>query len=103
MATEPRFTKLAAPRRRVRRGIPNDIRPTRKLPPLKMATTGLQLRRGDVPRAWWRALIVGAAIGLSPKDLTFLTGACLFRGRSGDLPARERSASWKIGARLCRS
>ncbi|MFE4851048.1 solute carrier family 23 protein, partial [Streptomyces sp. NPDC056689] len=49
-----------------------------KLPPLKMATTGLQHVAAMYAGVVAPPLIVGAAVGLSPKELTFLTGACLF-------------------------
>src|SRR5690606_32322786 len=49
-----------------------------KLPALKMATTGLQHVAAMYAGVVAPPLIVGAAIGLTGADLTFLTGACLF-------------------------
>src|SRR5690242_3265680 len=49
-----------------------------KLPALKMATTGLQHVAAMYAGVVAPPLIVGAAVGLSPTELTFLTGACLF-------------------------
>ncbi len=49
-----------------------------KLPALKMATTGLQHVAAMYAGVVAPPLIVGAAVGLSGTELTFLTGACLF-------------------------
>ncbi|MEW2547718.1 nucleobase:cation symporter-2 family protein [Streptomyces sp. NPDC047002] len=49
-----------------------------RLPPLRMAMTGLQHVAAMYAGVVAPPLIVGAAVGLPPADLTFLTGACLF-------------------------
>ncbi len=49
-----------------------------KLPALKMATSGLQHVAAMYAGVVAPPLIVGAAIGLTGTELTFLTGACLF-------------------------
>ncbi|MCX3063541.1 nucleobase:cation symporter-2 family protein [Streptomyces beihaiensis] len=68
------------------------------LPPLKMATTGLQHVAAMYAGVVAPPLIVGAAVGLSPKELTFLTGACLFT--AGLATFLQTLGFWKIGARL---
>ncbi|MHC5261210.1 nucleobase:cation symporter-2 family protein [Streptomyces sp. UC4497] len=100
MATKPRFTKQGT--------TPDESEEARaghtkhpvdeKLPPLKMATTGLQHVAAMYAGVVAPPLIVGAAIGLSPKDLTFLTGACLFT--AGLATFLQTLGIWKIGARL---
>ncbi|MFF5980553.1 nucleobase:cation symporter-2 family protein [Streptomyces olindensis] len=69
-----------------------------KLPALKMATTGLQHVAAMYAGVVAPPLIVGAAIGLSATDLTFLTGACLFT--AGLATFLQTLGIWKIGARL---
>ncbi|MFE5186348.1 nucleobase:cation symporter-2 family protein [Streptomyces sp. NPDC056628] len=69
-----------------------------KLPALKMATTGLQHVAAMYAGVVAPPLIVGAAIGLSAADLTFLTGACLFT--AGLATVLQTLGVWKIGARL---
>ncbi|MFD4629075.1 nucleobase:cation symporter-2 family protein [Streptomyces sp. NPDC058284] len=65
---------------------------------MKMATTGLQHVAAMYAGVVAPPLIVGAAIGLSPKELTFLTGACLFT--AGLATFLQTLGFWKIGARL---
>ncbi|MEV5529598.1 nucleobase:cation symporter-2 family protein [Streptomyces prunicolor] len=69
-----------------------------KLPALKMATTGLQHVAAMYAGAVAPPLIVGAAVGLSGTELTFLTGACLFT--AGLATFLQTIGIWKIGARL---
>lgn len=69
-----------------------------KLPPLKMATTGLQHVAAMYAGVVAPPLIVGAAIGLTATELTFLTGACLFT--AGLATFLQTLGLWKIGARL---
>lgn len=69
-----------------------------KLPALKMATSGLQHVAAMYAGVVAPPLIVGAAIGLSARDLTFLTGACLFT--AGLATFLQTLGIWKIGARL---
>ncbi|MFE1010643.1 nucleobase:cation symporter-2 family protein [Streptomyces sp. NPDC058794] len=69
-----------------------------KLPPLKMATTGLQHVAAMYAGVVAPPLIVGAAIGLTATELTFLTGACLFT--AGLATFLQTLGIWKIGARL---
>jgi len=69
-----------------------------KLPALKMATSGLQHVAAMYAGVVAPPLIVGAAIGLSGTDLTFLTGACLFT--AGLATFLQTLGIWKIGARL---
>ncbi|MFD8392548.1 nucleobase:cation symporter-2 family protein [Streptomyces sp. NPDC059680] len=69
-----------------------------KLPTLKMATSGLQHVAAMYAGVVAPPLIVGAAVGLSGKDLTFLTGACLFT--AGLATFLQTLGFWKIGARL---
>ncbi|MEU6658282.1 nucleobase:cation symporter-2 family protein [Streptomyces sp. NPDC046821] len=63
-----------------------------------MATTGLQHVAAMYAGVVAPPLIVGAAVGLSPKELTFLTGACLFT--AGLATFLQTLGIWKIGARL---
>ncbi|MFV8186684.1 nucleobase:cation symporter-2 family protein [Streptomyces sp. AF1B] len=69
-----------------------------RLPALKMATTGLQHVAAMYAGVVAPPLIVGAAIGLTATDLTFLTGACLFT--AGLATFLQTLGIWKIGARL---
>ncbi|MEU3843745.1 nucleobase:cation symporter-2 family protein [Streptomyces sp. NPDC028635] len=69
-----------------------------KLPALKMATSGLQHVAAMYAGVVAPPLIVGAAIGLSAAELTFLTGACLFT--AGLATFLQTLGIWKIGARL---
>ncbi|GAA2470638.1 nucleobase:cation symporter-2 family protein [Streptomyces longisporus] len=69
-----------------------------KLPALKMATTGLQHVAAMYAGVVAPPLIVGAAIGLTGSELTFLTGACLFT--AGLATFLQTLGIWKIGARL---
>ncbi|MFJ9350581.1 nucleobase:cation symporter-2 family protein [Streptomyces sp. NPDC101237] len=69
-----------------------------KLPPLRMATTGLQHVAAMYAGVVAPPLIVGAAIGLTGTELTFLTGACLFT--AGLATFLQTLGIWKIGARL---
>lgn len=69
-----------------------------KLPALKMATSGLQHVAAMYAGVVAPPLIVGAAIGLTATELTFLTGACLFT--AGLATFLQTLGIWKIGARL---
>ncbi|GHD90824.1 permease [Streptomyces naganishii JCM 4654] len=69
-----------------------------KLPALKMATSGLQHVAAMYAGVVAPPLIVGAAVGLSGAELTFLTGACLFT--AGLATFLQTLGVWKIGARL---
>ncbi|MER6222125.1 nucleobase:cation symporter-2 family protein [Streptomyces sp. 900105755] len=69
-----------------------------KLPALKMATTGLQHVAAMYAGVVAPPLIVGAAIGLTGTELTFLTAACLFT--AGLATFLQTLGVWKIGARL---
>ncbi|MCG7210231.1 nucleobase:cation symporter-2 family protein [Streptomyces arenae] len=63
-----------------------------------MATTGLQHVAAMYAGVVAPPLIVGAAIGLTGTELTFLTGACLFT--AGLATFLQTLGIWKIGARL---
>jgi xanthine/uracil permease len=69
-----------------------------KLPALKMATSGLQHVAAMYAGVVAPPLIVGAAVGLTATELTFLTGACLFT--AGLATFLQTLGIWKIGARL---
>ncbi|QCX79920.1 Uric acid permease PucK [Streptomyces sp. YIM 121038] len=69
-----------------------------RLPALKMATTGLQHVAAMYAGVVAPPLIVGAAVGLSATELTFLTGACLFT--AGLATFLQTLGVWNIGARL---
>lgn len=69
-----------------------------KLPVLKMATSGLQHVAAMYAGVVAPPLIVGAAVGLTGAELTFLTGACLFT--AGLATFLQTLGVWKIGARL---
>ena len=66
-----------------------------KLPALRMATTGLQHVAAMYAGVVAPPLIVGAAIGLTGADLTFLTGACLFT--AGLATLLQTLGIWRIG------
>ncbi|MEW2299655.1 nucleobase:cation symporter-2 family protein [Streptomyces sp. NPDC006655] len=63
-----------------------------------MATTGLQHVAAMYAGVVAPPLIVGAAVGLTGRELTFLTGACLFT--AGLATFLQTLGVWKIGARL---
>lgn len=63
-----------------------------------MATSGLQHVAAMYAGVVAPPLIVGAAVGLSATELTFLTGACLFT--AGLATFLQTLGFWKIGARL---
>jgi xanthine permease len=63
-----------------------------------MATSGLQHVAAMYAGVVAPPLIVGAAVGLSGTELTFLTGACLFT--AGLATFLQTLGVWKIGARL---
>nr|WP_272910169.1 nucleobase:cation symporter-2 family protein [Streptomyces mexicanus] len=65
---------------------------------MKMATSGLQHVAAMYAGVVAPPLIVGAAVGLSGTELTFLTGACLFT--AGLATFLQTLGVWKIGARL---
>ncbi|MBK3635998.1 purine permease, partial [Streptomyces sp. MBT97] len=69
-----------------------------KLPALRMATSGLQHVAAMYAGVVAPPLIVGAAVGLTGAELTFLTGACLFT--AGLATFLQTLGVWKIGARL---
>ncbi|MEU4086886.1 nucleobase:cation symporter-2 family protein [Streptomyces aureus] len=69
-----------------------------RLPALEMAAAGLQHVAAMYAGVVAPPLIVGAAIGLSAAELTFLTGACLFT--AGLATFLQTLGVWKIGARL---
>ncbi|MGW8767533.1 nucleobase:cation symporter-2 family protein [Streptomyces sp. NPDC055815] len=68
------------------------------LPPLKMFTSGLQHVAAMYAGVVAPPLIVGAAVGLSGTELTFLTGASLFT--AGLATFLQTLGIWKIGAKL---
>ncbi|MFE6890828.1 nucleobase:cation symporter-2 family protein [Streptomyces sp. NPDC057694] len=103
MATKPRFTKQGTTPDESAEPEPGTAGHTKHpvdetLPPLKMATTGLQHVAAMYAGVVAPPLIVGAYIGLSAKELTFLTGACLFT--AGLATFLQTLGIWKIGARL---
>jgi xanthine permease len=68
------------------------------MPPLKLFTTGLQHVAAMYAGVVAPPLVIGAAVGLSPGELTFLTGASLFM--AGIATLLQTLGIWKIGARL---
>ncbi len=68
------------------------------LPPAKMLTSGLQHVAAMYAGVVAPPLIVGAAVGLSAAELTFLTGASLFT--AGLATFLQTLGVWRIGARL---
>ncbi|MER6789953.1 nucleobase:cation symporter-2 family protein [Streptomyces sp. NPDC000658] len=69
-----------------------------RLPALRTATSGLQHVAAMYAGVVAPPLIVGAAVGLTGAELTFLTGACLFT--AGLATFLQTLGVWKIGARL---
>ncbi len=100
MAATPRVRKaVAVPEdESVRDQMPEKHPVDEKLPPLKMMTSGLQHVAAMYAGVVAPPLIVGAAIGLSAKELTFLTGASLFT--AGLATLLQTLGIWNIGARL---
>ncbi len=68
------------------------------MPPLKLFTTGLQHVAAMYAGVVAPPLVIGAAVGLSPSELTFLTGASLFM--AGIATLLQTLGFWKVGARL---
>ncbi|MGH3323815.1 MAG: nucleobase:cation symporter-2 family protein [Streptomyces sp.] len=68
------------------------------LPPLKLLTTGLQHVTAMYAGVVAPPLVIGAAVGLSVTELTFLTGASLFL--AGIATLLQTLGVWRIGARL---
>jgi len=68
------------------------------LPPLKLVTTGLQHVAAMYAGVVAPPLVIGAAVGLSVSELTFLTGASLFL--AGIATLLQTIGVWRIGARL---
>ncbi|MBO8185369.1 purine permease [Streptomyces sp. DW4-2] len=68
------------------------------MPPLKLFTTGLQHVAAMYAGVVAPPLVIGAAVGLSPTELTFLTGASLFM--AGIATLLQTLGVWKVGARL---
>jgi xanthine permease len=68
------------------------------LPPLRTAAGGLQHVAALYAGVVAPPLIVGSAVGLTARDLTFLTGACLFT--AGLATLLQTLGLWRIGARL---
>lgn len=70
----------------------------RTLPPWKLFTTGLQHVAAMYAGVVAPPLVIGAAVGLSATELTFLTGASLFL--AGIATLFQTLGFWKVGARL---
>ncbi|MFG3258377.1 nucleobase:cation symporter-2 family protein [Streptomyces sp. NPDC048172] len=68
------------------------------MPPVKLFTTGLQHVAAMYAGVVAPPLVIGAAVGLSVTELTFLTGASLFM--AGIATLLQTLGVWKIGARL---
>jgi len=80
-------------------GGPQDKHPVdRTLPPFKLLTTGVQHVAAMYAGVVAPPLVIGAAVGLPPGELTFLTGACLFL--AGIATLLQTLGFWRIGARL---
>ncbi|MGW1077229.1 nucleobase:cation symporter-2 family protein [Streptomyces sp. NPDC002537] len=98
MAAVPRFTERstepAAPGGR--RG---DVHPVDRLvPPGKLVAGGFQHVAASYAGVVAPPLVLGAAIGLSPTEITFLVGAALFT--AGIATLLQTIGFWKVGARL---
>ena len=70
----------------------------RGMPPLKLLTSGLQHVAAMYAGVVAPPLVIGAAVGLSVSELTFLTGASLFM--AGMATLLQTLGVWRIGARL---
>ncbi|MFI9630661.1 nucleobase:cation symporter-2 family protein [Streptomyces sp. NPDC052042] len=70
----------------------------RTLPPLKLFTSGLQHVAAMYAGVVAPPLIVGPAVGLTPKETAFLMGASLFT--AGLATLLQTLGIWRIGARL---
>lgn len=68
------------------------------LPPLKMFTSGLQHVAAMYAGVVAPPMIVGPAVGLSPKETAFLMGASLFT--AGIATLLQTIGFWRVGARL---
>ncbi|MGI5348112.1 nucleobase:cation symporter-2 family protein [Streptomyces sp. CA-250714] len=106
MAKTPRFTKQGKTADASGRERGQDVRDPAQskhpvdqgMPPLKLFTTGLQHVAAMYAGVVAPPLVIGAAVGLSPTELTFLTGASLFM--AGIATLLQTLGFWKIGARL---
>ncbi|MFK8908100.1 nucleobase:cation symporter-2 family protein [Streptomyces sp. YS-3] len=68
------------------------------LPPLKMFTSGLQHVAAMYAGVVAPPMVVGPAVGLTPKETAFLIGASLFT--AGLATLLQTLGFWKVGARL---
>ncbi|MFD7630097.1 nucleobase:cation symporter-2 family protein [Streptomyces sp. NPDC059851] len=92
MAQAPRFRNVAV-------AVPGEKHPVDEtLPPLKMFTSGLQHVAAMYAGVVAPPMIVGPAVGLSPRDTAFLTGASLFT--AGLATLLQTLGFWRIGAKL---
>ncbi|GAA0369469.1 nucleobase:cation symporter-2 family protein [Streptomyces blastmyceticus] len=93
MATVPRFTERStAPDG-------DDVHPVdRLLPPGKLIAGGFQHVAASYAGVVAPPLVLGAYIGLSPLEITFLVGAALFT--AGIATLLQTIGFWKVGARL---
>ncbi|NLU65945.1 nucleobase:cation symporter-2 family protein [Streptomyces sp. HNM0574] len=97
MANQPRFTKQGTtPEADDGAGEKHPV--DQSLPPLKLFTTGLQHVAAMYAGVVAPPLVIGAAVGLSVTELTFLTGANLFM--AGIATLLQTLGIWKIGAKL---
>ncbi|MGW8377075.1 nucleobase:cation symporter-2 family protein [Streptomyces sp. ODS28] len=104
MAEKPRFTEQEPPgeppqeRAAEQAGAAGKHPVDQSLPVLKLATTGLQHVAAMYAGVVAPPLVIGAAVGLSVTEMTFLTGASLFM--AGIATLLQTLGFWKIGARL---
>lgn len=108
MAFKPRFTAQGKKQQRDDESTPESPESCQEqrekhpvdqsLPPFKLFTTGLQHVAAMYAGVVAPPLVIGAAVGLSVTELTFLTGANLFM--AGLATLLQTLGVWKIGARL---
>ncbi|MFE7116915.1 nucleobase:cation symporter-2 family protein [Streptomyces sp. NPDC057654] len=106
MASAPRFSKRGTSRRqpRERRWRWRNARTEpphpvdQLLPPGKLMASGLQHVAASYAGVVAPPLVLGAAVGLSPRDLTFLVSAALFT--AGIATLLQTLGFWRVGARM---
>ncbi|MBT2385120.1 nucleobase:cation symporter-2 family protein [Streptomyces sp. ISL-11] len=99
MATVPRFTERSPDPAGADGGGSEAVHPVdRLLPPGRLLAGGFQHVAASYAGVVAPPLVLGAYVGLSPLEITFLVGAALFT--AGIATLLQTIGFWKVGARL---
>ncbi|WP_437113039.1 nucleobase:cation symporter-2 family protein [Streptomyces syringium] len=98
MGAAPRFTE-PSPEPAADKDDTDDVHPVDRLPrPGRLITTGFQHVAASYAGVVAPPLVLGAYLGLSPLEITFLVGASLFT--AGIATLLQTIGFWKVGARM---